>query len=323
MARPRGIFVLSLDTEIAWGSFDEGGLRRYARHFDQERTVVKRLLTLLDRYQIPATWAFVGHLLLDRCSKLPDGTTHPDVLRPRYDWYSYDWHHCDPGTNVQSDPWWYAPDMVEMVLQAAVDHEIGTHTFSHIVADDPACTPEIFRSQIEACIVLHRALGLSIDSIVYPRNKVAFLDLLADLGIMVYRGKEQRWYTRLHPRLIKLFHMLDRTVPFVPTTYPLANLTEQRLVNIPASMFLLARDGFRRMIPIGSRVHQAKRGLFRAAAQGELFHLWFHPFNLASDMRLFDGLEEIFRCAAALRDQGRLATLTMRNTAELVREMSA
>jgi peptidoglycan/xylan/chitin deacetylase (PgdA/CDA1 family) len=315
-----GVFILSLDTEGAWGTFDKGGLQRYAGHFDNIRLTVRRLLGLLDRYQIPATWAFVGHLLLDHCEKPPEGETHPEVLRPQYRWYPYDWHHLDPGTDVYRDPWWYGPDLLEMVLQAEVHHEIGTHTFSHIVVSDPDCTEGIFCSQLEACIEIHGRFGLKIDSIVYPRNAVAFPESLARLGVTVYRGVEDRWYAGCSPRLMKLAHILDRALALPPPTYALPSLVEGPLVNLPASMFYLPRDGFRRFIPIGSRVLQAKRGLARASQRGELFHLWFHPFNLASDPRLFSGLEEILRFASTLRSHGALVILTMCQAAERVRK---
>jgi Polysaccharide deacetylase len=310
-----GVFTLSLDTEIAWGTFDHGGLTRYARHFDQIRPVVRRLVSLLDAYNIPATWAFVGHLLLQRCQREKDGTIHPDVLRPRYDWFSADWHACDPATDIRRDPWWYGTDLLEMVVEAQSNHEIATHTFSHIVVDDPNCTPEIFRSQLQACADLHKKHGLPFQSIVYPRNKVALLDVLPPFGISAYRGPAKRWYSRLSPPLVKAFRLMDHSLPFPPPTYGLGEIRTESPTNVPASMFYMPRDGFRRAIPIWARVQKAKLGLGRAAARGELFHLWFHPFNLASDPHLFDGLAEILAFASELRSSDQLRILTMAQVA--------
>ena len=317
-----GIFVLSLDTEIAWGTFDIGGLQLFRAHFNQYRNLVRRLLGLLDVYEVPATWAFVGHLLLERCHRYADGTVHPEVLRPRYAWYPHDWHHCDPATDVRRDPWWYGPDVLEMVLSARVKHEIGTHTFSHIIVDDPACTAQIFRSQLTACVDLHNRYGLEIHSIVFPRNRIAHLEVLTEFGISAYRGLERRWYTRLWPGISGNgpLHILDRMLPIAPATYPLNELLEGPLVNLPASMILLPRDGFRQYIPTHVRVYQAQAGLHRAAERGELFHLWFHPFNLGSDFRLFTALEHILQAASDLRVSGQLEILTMQQAAEQVKQ---
>jgi peptidoglycan/xylan/chitin deacetylase (PgdA/CDA1 family) len=314
-----GVFVLSLDTELAWGTFDAGGLTRYAGHYDQYRVVVSRTLELLERYQVPATWAFVGHLMLEGCARGADGHVHPEVLRPRYRWYPHEWHHLDPGTDMARDPWWYAPDLLERVLRAPVVHEVATHTFSHIVADDPACTREIFLSQMHACARLHEAWGVPMRSIVYPRNRVAFRDELPGLGIVAYRGRERRWYTDAPATVSRGAHLLDAVLAPTPSTYPLGELVEGELVNVPASMFLLPFDGVRRLIPAASRTAQALRGVRRAAARGELFHLWLHPVNLASDPRMFTVLERVLREAAELRERGRMRTLTMEQTARLVR----
>jgi hypothetical protein len=87
-------------------------------------------------------------------------------------------------------------------------------------------------------------------------------------------------------------------------------------------MFYMPRDGFRRLIPIASRVAHARRGLHAAADRGEMFHLWFHPFNLGSDMHLFDGLERIFQFVNGLRDDGMLEVLTMHQTSERIMKFS-
>ena len=314
-----GVFVLSLDTELAWGSFDAGGLTRYARHYDQYRVVVRRTLELLERYQVPATWAFVGHLMLEGCSRCADGCIHPEVLRPRYRWYPHEWHHADPGTHVSRDPWWYAPDLLEQVLRARVVHEVATHTFSHVVVDDPECTREIFRSQMQACARLHDAWGVPMRSIVYPRNRVAYLDELPELGIVAYRGRERRWYDAVPNLAARTLHLLDRALGPTPPTYPLGGLAQGPVVNVPASMFLLPFDGVRRAIPAAARTAQALRGVRQAARRGELFHLWFHPVNMASHPLMFTVLERVLRAAADLRDRGRLRMLTMEEAAGAAR----
>jgi hypothetical protein len=210
-----------------------------------------------------------------------------------------------------------------MVLNANTQHEIGTHTFSHIVVDDPDCTREIFRSQLKACVDLHKRYKLDLKSIVYPRNSIAFLDVLEECEITAYRGVERRWYSDLDPRLVSILRVLDRSLALTPRTYSLVGLTKNHLVNIPASMFFMPCDGWRGLIPIASRVRQAKRGLRRAARRGELFHLWFHPFNLASDPRLFVGIEEVLELARELRSGRELSIVTMRDAAELVRQQAS
>ncbi|MGH2447954.1 MAG: hypothetical protein ACRDFS_05060 [Chloroflexota bacterium] len=201
-----------------------------------------------------------------------------------------------------------------MVLSAELNHEIATHTFSHIVVGDPDCDRDIFRSQLAACKRLHDGLGLPFASIVYPRNRVAFVDVLPEFGITSYRGRQVG--TRGGGVAGRALTLADRIAAPTPPTYKLPVRGDQRTVNLPASMLYSSRSGVRRLVPMRSRLRQARRGIREAAEAGHLFHLWFHPFNLSGDDELFFGLDTILRRVAEYREAGRLDVLTMQQTAE-------
>ena len=82
-------------------------------------------------------------------------------------------------------------------------------------------------------------------------------------------------------------------------------------MNLPASQFLMSYDGLRARIPAASRVQQAQRGLQRAMTRGEIYHLWFHPFNLGSSEALFAALRQILTGVWEARAAGYLRTVTM------------
>lgn len=281
-----GTFILSLDTEIAWGTDPQFRLR-YAHCFDNYRALLRRLLDLLDQYHIPATWALVGQLML------PADDVQADVMQP--------------------PEWFHAPYVLDWIRSAKTAHEVGTHTFSHIYTDDPATTHAVWEAELEQCAALHRQLGLTLRSLVYPRNQIKYVDTLAKVGIIVYRGVEGN---RERERR-GIAHLLHRALALPPPTYdPAALRVGKRLVNLPASQFLLAYDGMRGRIPTASRVQQAKIGIERAVARGEVYHLWFHPFNLGTSARMFEALEQILREAAQRREHGQLQVLTMEQAAE-------
>jgi hypothetical protein len=72
---------------------------------------------------------------------------------------------------------------------------------------------------------------------------------------------------------------------------------------------------------VGIAVRKSKLGLERAARQQAIFHLWFHPFNLASDPEgLLQGLEEVFKHVSKLREAGKLVNPTMGDLAESLEE---
>ncbi|MDR8414590.1 hypothetical protein MTP10_38420 [Nonomuraea sp. 3-1Str] len=281
-----GTCILSVDTELAWGT-DAADLPKLAKVFDEEPRIIRRLIGLLDDYRIPATWAVVGRLLLP-----PDGR--------------------EPTRTPQE--WYYAPYLLDWIKGARVEHEIGTHTFTHVYAHHASTTREVWLRELEAAARVSERLGLPMRSIVHPRNQIAYVDSLPDFGIIAYRGVERNWYGN---RLGAL-HFLDRALGTPATTYDLSTLRKgERLVDLPASQFLVGSNGPRRMIPVSSRVRQARLGLDRAARRGELYHLWFHPFNLDGDL-MFGALERILREVAARRDRGELRVLTMEQAAEHV-----
>lgn len=283
-----GLFILSLDTEIAWGT-NAASLPRYAHCFDTYPDIIRHLITLLDAYEIPATWAVVGQLLLPV---------------------------NDPRASQRKPPHWYhAPYLLDELHGAKVKHEIGTHTFSHIYTHDAETTPDIWQQELNAVAQLHREQGLSLRSIVYPRNQVAYTDTLHKYGIIAYRGVEQNWYGNRRGA----FHLLDRALGLPPPTYdPAALKVANNLVNLPASQFLMAYDGVRGKIPTASRVWQARFGIDKAVKQNQLYHLWFHPFNLGTNDRMFDALEQILQLVARRRDAGQLNVMTMEGAAEWI-----
>lgn len=286
-----GTFILSLDTEIAWGT-DASDLPRYAHCFDNYRAILRRLVNLLDSYSIPATWAIVGHLLLPE---------------------------SDPRKRASAQPphWYHAPYALDWIQGAKTSHEIGTHTFSHVYTDEPATTREVWEQELQTCVNIHREHGLTIRSLVFPRNQVAYLDTLPKFGITSYRGQEHTWYRGLPKRAQRPMHLLDRALGLQPPTYDLKTLkVGANLINLPSSQFLMAYDGIRGRIPTESRVRQARRGIEQAVRKGELYHLWFHPFNLGTSDAMFDALAQILQLAAEQREKGGLAIMTMAGAAE-------
>ena len=309
-----GLFVLSLDTEIAWGTYTHAERRQRVEAFDRYRENLARLLTLLDDFDVPSTWAIVGHLFLEPGEAPPAG-----LLQPRYAWGG------SPGIVEAPDPshpdWYYGRDTVEMIRRARVGHEIATHTYTHAIAGDPAVTPEIWSSQLATCAELHKAQGLPFLSLVYPWNDVAHTESLATHGLVAFRGRERCWYERLPRPWMRAGHLLHRALSLPAPTYAARDLVPvvDGVVDIPASQLLMPYDGIRRFIPTASRVRQARRAIREAAGSDRLFHLWFHPFNLGSSPEMFVGLEAILEIVAEHRERAGLRVATMAETADWVR----
>jgi peptidoglycan/xylan/chitin deacetylase (PgdA/CDA1 family) len=306
-----GTFILSLDTELAWGTLDKEGFRTYRRHLEQVRPNVVSLLSILEKHDVAATWAFVGHLMLDSCSREGSGADpHPDALTARFPWYDRHWHDHDPASTRDQAPFWYGDDLLDMVLDASPKHEIGSHTFSHLPLDGPEVKEEIARSQIVKCLELANRRGLSLRSFVFPRNRVAHRPVLSEQGFTCYRGPEESWYTRLPRPLARAGHFAHRLLGMAPPVYRELDV-EFGLVNLPASMFLMPPDGVRALIPGRSRVRQAVLGLRRSARTDGVFHLWFHPWNIGTSGAMLRWLDAILDEVDTLRARGDLRVRTM------------
>jgi peptidoglycan/xylan/chitin deacetylase (PgdA/CDA1 family) len=313
--------VISLDTELGWGSFDRGGLQRNMELYLSERDIIKRLLAMFDSHKINATWAIVGHLFLKSCSR--DGAdNHNHVLQPTYSWYPDGWLSHDPFSNVNKDPLFYAPDIIDDILAARQAHEIASHTFTHAILGDPECSREVAYSQLSECKRLARDRGIETASMVFPRNSVGRLDVLSELGFSSFRGQELRWYRRLDfgERIRKLCHYLDRFMAVTPPCYKKLSgyKTEtqpQWLIDLPASMFYAPFGGLWNLVGLSRRVSQAKKGIMEAVRQRALFHLWFHPFNLATSPLLLEGMDEALSFLANPVKAGNIESLTMAETA--------
>ena len=304
----RGVFVFSLDLELAWGAVHRRGYAGRERDFEKTRFVVGELLAMFERHRVQATWAVVGHLLLDAC-KPEQGRKHPEIVRPEYGTGDFDWFDRDPCSNVDEDPHWYAPDIIRSILDCREPQEIGSHNFSHVMVID-GCSKESLASELKASESAAKRWDLELRSFVFPRNAVGHLDTVASAGYRAFRGVSSDWTSRM-PRLLR------RPARFVDAFWPGAvassmPVRQSGMWNIPASYNYLHRSGWGRLVPVSVRVRKSISGLQDAASRGGVFHLWTHPFNLASDPEpLLAGLDEVFHAYAALRDSGLIANATM------------
>ncbi len=321
----RGAFLLSLDTEFAWGMIHRNGVEENMRLYARTRKVTEQFIELLEQYEISATWAVIGHLMLESCAPR-GGVKHPEIVRPAYEWFDGDWFDQDPASDKHADPVWYWPEIVGWLKACRTPQEIGSHTFSHITVDDPGCSREAFASDLDACLELARHHGIEIRSFVYPRNRVGHLDVLIERGFTSYRGEAPSWYGDFPWHAWRVAHKLDNFAPHATrVVYP-----EYRggIWNLPASYYYphatRSRRDWGRWLPVWTRVAKVRRGLAAAAESGGMVHIWFHPYNLAGDPeRLLAGLEDIFKVVRRMREAGKIDNPTMGDLAARLTEIAA
>ena len=296
----RGIFTISLDFELIWGTLDKPKHRHFRRLCAIEREeVVDRLLALLGQYGVSASWCTVGQLFLrdehDAGARMPAGG--------------------DPRI-------FFGRDLIEKIRDCAVPQEIGSHSFTHRIFNDPRCTRAVADQELSECVRVAEEMGLRMTSFVFPRNRIAHVDLLAKHGFTAYRGQDPHWYERTAKR--RWYHRAGHLLDIFCATSPGVALPvwhEEGIWEIPGSMLFTPSHGIRRVVPARARVRRAVRGLHAAADSKKIFHLWFHPTDLVVRKdAMLEAFRRILEVASELRERGRIEILPMSGVAELMNQ---
>jgi hypothetical protein len=298
----RGLFTFSLDFELGWGTRGRPKAPMMPPFFRGTRSAIRGLLGLFERHGISGTWAVVGALLLQ--SK--DGRTrHPWLADPRF--------QDVPAGDSASQPFWYADDVLDALLECPVPQEIGCHTLTHTFVDPQPTGRDRFREELRLFLELSGQLGLERPtSFIFPKAKMGHFDVLAEMGFRSFRGPERKWFESLPGEVVRAgVRLLDARMAARPRV-DRPRLTGEGLWMIPASQFYSPFMSVGKYVSLEARVQTAIKGLRLAARTGNVFHLWTHPFNLGvRSEELLIGLDRILGEAARLRDAGEIDILPM------------
>ena len=313
----KGILLVSLDFELHWGVRDLYTLDSVKQNLERARSFVKSTLQQFENHGVHATWTTVGFLFSRDRDELLDSIP---AIQPGY--------HCpglSPYPDIQKigrdeteDPYHFAPSLVEEILRTP-GQEVGTHTFSHYYCLESGQTKEMFRSDLAAAVYIANKRNVALRSFVFPRNQVnpEYLDLLPEFGIQSYRGCEKSWLYRPRPRGVesafrRAVRLLDAYVNLSGHhTFSLKDTGVGPPFNFPSSRLLrkyLPGVGF--LEPL--RIARICSGLDHAARHRRIYHLWFHPEELAENPeKSAKVLKKILERFTALRDRGEMESLTM------------
>lgn len=281
-----GRVVISVDAELGWGFHDR--IAPPERRIAAAREGWETLLELFDEYDVPATWAVVGHLLREECGSGGKHGSCPCVQSPV----------------LAERARRYAPELVTAVGEAAADHELACHSFSHPLFDD--ISKERARSEVVRSIAAAREHDITLRSFVFPRNRVGHRDVLAEQGFTTYRGVGP---ARGGSRVRRLLRATSGT-----WTPPLASPTidEYGLVDLPDSLYLFRFEGWPRTLveSVGEDpvVGLFRRGVEAAAASDGVFHCWLHPNNVVAE-RDVTRLHTMLSILDSHRDEVGVATM--------------
>jgi hypothetical protein len=273
--------VISIEVELAWGFHDTGDYTLLSEGRTAETETLEALLELCDELGVEISFDVVDHLLHERC----DGHVSP---------HDDGWFDADPETGVDTDPLFYAPDLVQRVQEASVDHEICSHTFSHVLCDQ--VTEEQLAWELSESRRIRRAVGVEApEAVVPPRHRVAHRSVFRENGIDCLRRPFRRYGgTEKPPKSTRLRWSLE---PRPPVGGPQQNdgLVEVRCHRRPTLTSPLLPNG-RRAAPAPFTVVPAtvrkwyhrrylREGLKKAVASDSSVCYWTHLSNMANEMQ--------------------------------------
>jgi hypothetical protein len=247
----------------------------------------------------------------------------PDV-RPTYDNKSLSAYEyiANPGIgdDESSDPLHYADTLIRRILSTP-HQELASHTFAHYYCNEPGQTPEQFREDLRAAQRAAARYDRKLRSLVFPRNQFneQYLRVCYEEGFTSVRDNPRDWFwniqsTQHESYWKRLNRGLDAYVPVGnKNTYRLDNLQvrDGLPVCIPASRLLRPYNP-KELFLNSMKIARIKSEMDRAAGQGEVYHLWWHPHNFGSwPAQSMGGLTQIVEHFSRLRDAGKMVSLTM------------
>lgn len=265
-----------MEVELGWGVHDLPDADHLSEDGRRERAYLRKLLRKADECDVPISFDIVGHLLLGECDGSHEGA-YPDG-----------WFDADPGTDAETDGLFYAPDMARRILDAETDHELCTHTFSHLLCD--RASDDLLGTELRRCSALHGRLGESVSSFVPPRHYRPNTEALRRNGIRVARYakvKESRTPAHRFKQLVVGPHpeweprVVDGLLETYCTTYP--SLTARTL---PSGQETTTFGPYRALpLAVRKRLHARylRRATRRAIETETPLHLWCHLYDLSND----------------------------------------
>ena len=190
-----------------------------------DRPIVRRLLQLAERHDIPMTWAVVGRIF-------DDSPGFANLKGPREAWF--------------------APELVE-----AIQTEPGPPTTSGPIPTRTSTTTS--SSEAEASldlghdVELRKRWGIPARSWVFPRNGIAYVEKLAEAGVEVYRTLDAGWIEQVRASRLRLYpagNLLDKILPITP---PLVELRGPDLRRAPRGRAAFVHDPARAQRPEAPR----------------------------------------------------------------------
>jgi peptidoglycan/xylan/chitin deacetylase (PgdA/CDA1 family) len=198
-------------------------------------------------------------------------------------------------------------EIVDKIREMTIQHEIGYHSFSHIRFSESS--RQAAKKELDQGLKIQDDFGVDFKSFVFPENKIGHVDLLHQYGYEIYRGANMGGKSIGKPLFVraKNFAMSKIVAP------PVKPLWKDGIWEIPSSMMFYDSPYFQTLSL------RAKRGIRKAIADGNAFHMFIHPQDVLLDPRLLDRFEKVLQFVNVETEENRLIPITMGDLASALR----
>jgi hypothetical protein len=335
-----GIFTISLDFELHWGGFEKWRLDKpvssiknpasgYNWYFLNTRKVIPKMLALFEQHEVHVTWAGVGMLMHENKETL---LSNLPSLRPLYvhdELSAYRFIETQGiGEDERDDPFHYAHSLVKKILETS-HQELGSHTFAHYYCNEEGQTLKQFRADLQAAQKAASAYGVTLQSLVFPRNQFndAYLKVCYEEGFTSVRSNPVDWFWKIDTREESMWKRLNRGLDaYFPlgskNTFSLSSLEVRKgfPVCIPASRLLRSYRPKELMLN-QFKIKRILNEMEQAARLNEVYHLWWHPHNFGwYPEENLEGLTIILQHYEHLKNTHGMKSLSMGELTEAVRK---
>ena len=286
-----GICIISFDCEGKWGMADHIDTF-YEKHLTNDNLInaYQFILNTLETYNIPATFAFVAALTLDKkyfedqwLNKLKASKNHNVWLSKFLD--DFDKKYFEG---------WFTPGLINLVKKSHIFHEIASHGFTHLPFN--TATIESLDLEFQGINDWANLFDIQLNTFIYPRNLVRQPELLKKIDVKGYRDAPVfSHYTPIFKRFLNVSR------EFYPFGYSQGYKSDylDSMVVIPGDFFLNWRHGLRRFVPLHLTKKRFQSALHDASKTGGVVHLWSHPHNFIT----VDRQRELFQlCMDSLKE---------------------
>jgi len=282
----KGIFTISLDFELLWGIFDKVGNNYNLSYFEITRNIIPAMLETFVTNGIQATWATVGMLFAENEEEWRQYS--PNQV-PSYRDSKFSAYEFVSKSGLRPDVH-FAPELINAIIDTP-GQELGSHTYAHYYTMMRGQSPEQFRQDLQATQKISQdKFGKTLRSLVFPRNHIneLYLPICLEEGYTQVRTNPSNWYwqeTQHEDLSKKWFRSADCFFNVgKKTSYPPAQMEQlqNEPLQIPASRILRPISKSNKLFN-AVRLNRVKQEMSAAAKANEIYHLWWHPHNFATD----------------------------------------